>query len=171
MGQWYAIKTAARRERIVAAGLAERGFTFFLPMETTWSGSPQVQNMEPLLPGYVFVCCDERDFADLHGIEGAAGFVRYLRDDGLLWPAEFPSRAILGLQVDERAGLFDRTRTIKPPKYQPKRGTRVRIKAGPYLGFFAKVLSAPSSARRKVMIEGFDPPRHKTLDIDHLEAA
>ena len=32
MSNWYAIRTAARRERQVAASLAERGFTFFLPL-------------------------------------------------------------------------------------------------------------------------------------------
>lgn len=171
MSEWYALRTEPRRELTVAAGLAERRITFFLPMETEWRGQPRVRHMSPLLPGYAFVLCDSDTFADLHGIEGVLGFVRYLRDDGLLWPAAFPGRAILGLQMDERSGAFDRTRLVKPPRYQPKKGERVKIKAGPYLGFFAKVLSAPSAARRKLLIEGFEAPRHKTLDVAHLEAA
>lgn len=171
MSQWYALRTATRRETVVASGLAERGFAFFLPMETDWQGKPKVRHMSPLLPGYVFVLADSDSFADLHGMEAVQGFVRYMRDDGILWPAEFPARAILGLQMDERNGAFDRTRTVKAPRYQPKKGERVKIKAGPYLGYFARVLSAPSSARRKLLIEGFETPRHKTLDVAHLEAA
>lgn len=169
--EWFAVCTAPQGETLAAAGLAERGFTFFLPMEMDWRGTPRVRHMAPLLPGYVFVVCTEDDFADLHGIEGIQGLVRYLREDGVSWPLAFPAREILGLQMDERNGAFDRTRVTKAPRYQPKKGNRVRIKAGPYLGFFAKVLAAPSDVRRKVMIEGFDPPRHKTLDVAHLEAA
>lgn len=169
---WYALRTASRQERHVAAGLAERGFTFFLPMETDWRGKPHVRHMEPLLPGYVFVVITSGDdIAELHGLEHTQGFVRYMRDDGYLWPVMFPARAVLGLQMDERAGAFDRTRKIKPPKYQPKRGERVQIQAGDYYGYFAKVLSSPSGDRRKLLIEGFDKPRHKTLDVAHLVAA
>lgn len=171
MSQWFAIRTATRRERQVAAGLAERGFTFFLPMSTDWSGQPRVKHMEPLLPGYVFVLCEDKHFADLHGVEDVQGFVRYMRDDGLLWPVAFPAMEILRFQADERAGLFDKTRTVKPPKYRPKKGERVQITAGDYYGYFAKVLAAPNKDRRKLMIEGFDPPRHKTLDVAHLVAA
>lgn len=171
MTDWYAIRTASRQERHVAAGLAERGFTFFLPMETEWRGQPRVRNMEPLLPGYVFVLCQANDFADLHGIEHVAGLVRYYREDGLLWPMPFPGREILRFQMDERSGAFDRTQLVKPPRYRPKKGERVQITAGDYYGFFAKVLSSPAQDRRKLLIEGFGKPRHKTLDVAHLVAA
>lgn len=169
--EWYALRTAAQRECQAAAGLAERGFTFFLPMETDWHGKPRVRHMTPLLPGYVFTLCSSDDFADLHGLEHVQGLVRYTREDGSLWPLAFPGRAILGLQMDERNGLFDRTRLIKAPKYQPKKGERVQIKAGTYLGYFAKVLSSPTQDRRKLLIEGLTPDRRKTLDVAHLAAA
>lgn len=172
MSQWYAIRINASRERQVAASLAERRITFFLPMRTDWAGQPRVRHMSPLLPGYVFVLGDDDTIAVLHEFEDVSGPVRYMRDDGNLWPYVFPLAAVIGLQADERAGLFDYTRSIKPPKYRPKAGARVKIKAGPYLGFFAKVLAATAEDRRRVRIEGdFDSPRHKTLDVAHLEAA
>ena len=171
MSEWFALRTATRRESTVAAGLAERDFTFFLPMETDWKGQPRVKHMEPLMPGYVFVLCDSDGFANLHGIEGVQGFVRYMREDGLLWPAAFPGLAILGLQMDERAGVFDRTRTVKAPKYRPRSGARVQITAGTYLGYFAKVLAAAPNERFKLAVEGFEKMRHKTLDVAHLAAA
>jgi transcription antitermination factor NusG len=169
MSDWYAIRTITRQERKVAAGLAERRYPIFLPMETTWRGGER--HMDPLIPSYVFVLCELEDFADIHGIEGVCGFVRYVRDDGVAWPAPFPARAILGLQIDERAGAFDTTRQVKAKKYLPKKGDQVRIKAGPYFSFLAKVLSSPRGGRAKLLIEGFDRPRRKTLDVGHLEAA
>lgn len=171
MTAWYALITEPRRERQAAVGLAERRFTFFLPMQTDWVGSPKVRHMEPLIPGYLFVLCQETDLAQLHGVDGICGVVRYMRDDGVLWPAPMPAGAILGLQMDERTGLFDKTRTIKPPKYRPKKGETVKIKAGPYFGFLAKVLASPSKDRRKLIVQGFDPPRHTTTDVSNLEAA
>jgi len=172
MTHWHAIRTEPRQERAVAAALAERGFTFFLPMETDWRGKPPVLHMEPVIPGYVFVLVTkDADFAELHELEHVGGFVRYLGDDGVMWPMPLPAAEILRFQCDERAGLFDKTRHVKPPKYRPKKGARVQITGGDYYGFFAKVLAAPSKDRRKLLIEGFDPPRHKTLDVAHLAAA
>ena len=171
ISQWYCVTTAPRRECAVAAGLAERMFTFFLPMATEWKGKPRVRHMEPLLPSYVLVLCAERDLADLHGIEHVVGFVRYVREDGVRWPVAFPMEDVLGLQAEERAGVFDATRKVKPPKYLPKKGERVQITAGTYMGYFAKVLASPDADRRKLIVEGFEPPRHKTLDVEHLVAA
>lgn len=172
MAQWYALRTESRQERAVAAGLAERGLTVFLPMETDWRGQPRVKHMEPILPGYVFVLmtCDN-DFAEVHELEHVGGFVRYLGDDQIMWPMPFPTCDILRFQSDERAGLFDKTRNVAPPRYRPKKGSRVQITAGDYYGHFAKVISAPSKDRRKLAIEGFDPPRHKTLEVSQLAAA
>lgn len=171
ISQWFCVTTAPRRERAVAAGLAERSFTFFLPMATDWRGKPRTRHMEPLLSGYVLVLCAEHDLAELHGIEHVVGFVRYVREDGVRWPVAFPMKDVLGLQAEERAGAFDFTRNVKPPKYRPKKGDRVQITAGTYMGYFAKVLASPDADRRKLIVEGFDPPRRKTLDVGHLAAA
>jgi transcription antitermination factor NusG len=169
MTQWYALRTASRRERVVAANLAERGFPIFLPMETSWRGPHR--HMEPLMPGYVFALCEPEDFANLHGIEGVQGFVRYIREDGIAWPAAFPATVILGLQIEERWGAFDATRQVKPPRYRPRKGDTVRIMAGTYYGFMAKVLAAPQGERCKLLIDGFEKARHRTEDVAHLTAA
>lgn len=170
MSNWYAVRTVSAKERKVALLLSERGFSIFLPMETDYRGQPRQRHMEPLMPGYVFVLCDWEDFAEIHGVEGASGFVRYMRDDGVAWPAPFPLKAILGLQIEERAGLFDKTRSQKPKRYHPKKGEQVQIIAGPYYQFVAKVLSV-NGTTAKLMIEGFDKPRRKSIDIAHMQAA
>lgn len=167
--EWYALRVETQHERTVAALLAERGFPTFVPMMRELRGGEPYTG--PLMPGYCFVLCEPGDFADLRDIEHVAGFVCLIREDGVAWPAAFPGKAVLRLQMDERAGLFDLTRKVKAPKYRPKKGERVQITAGDYFSFFATVLAAPSKDRRKLLIEGFDPPRHKTLDVAHMVAA
>lgn len=168
---WYALCTGPQQERRVAASVAERGYSFFLPMETEWDDAAHTQRtMRPVFRGYVFVLCELQDLADLHGIEGVTGLFRYLRDGGLLWPRDFPAGEILALQIDERAGVFDYTCAVKP-RYRPKKGEHVRITAGPYFNHVAKVLATPRGRRVKLLIEGFDKPRYRTEEVGHLIAA
>ena len=171
MGHWYALRTTTGRETSVAVHLAERRLTFFLPMQTDWNGD--AKHMTPLLPGYVFVRCGLEEIATLIGLEGVIQAVRYVRDDGELWPIPFPDVVILGLQIEERAGTFDFTRLAIAPKYRPRKGETVRITAGPYFDFVATVLAAPRAGRCKLLIqhETFEAPRKKTLDVGHLTAA
>jgi transcription antitermination factor NusG len=169
--EWYAVTVLPRRERAVAASIAERHFPIFLPMQTEWRGSGR--HMEPLMPSYVFVLCEPGDFAEIHGIEGVCGFVRYIRDDGIAWPIPLPSIAILGLQIEERAGTYDYTQQVRQPRYKPRKGEQVRITAGDYYGFVATVLATPQGDRCKLMIqhETFEAPRRRTEDVAHLTAA
>lgn len=173
MTHWYALCTEPRRETVVAAGLAERSYPFFLPMQTDWRGQPLQRHMEPLLPGYVFVLCELEDLAELRALEGVQSLFRYVRGDGLLWPMEFPGREILGLQIEERSGTYDLTKLVKAPKYRPRKGDAVRIMAGPYFNFVATVLSTPQGDRCKLLIqhETFEAPRNRTEDVAHLAAA
>lgn len=167
---WYAIRARGAQERTAAVTLIECGFTVFLPMGAYWRGSPRVKHHEPLMPGYVFVRCEPEDFADIHGLEGIQGFVRYYREDGAMWPIPLPDREILKVQVEERAGVYDYTRD-KRVRYRPRKGEMVKITAGPYLGFIAKVLATPRGDRAKLLVEGFDAPRNRTEDIRYLTEA
>ena len=173
MSEWYALRTRGGQENVVAAGLAERHFRFFLPMQTDHRGHPPRRHMEPLFPGYVWVLCELTELADLRGIEGVESLFRYIANDGHLWPAEFPARVILGLQIEERAGTYDFTRKVAPPKYRPRKGDRVQITAGDYYGFLATVLATPQGDRCKLLIqhETFEAPRNRTEDVAHLTAA
>jgi transcription antitermination factor NusG len=171
MTDWYAVCTTTSAERRVGAALAERLYPVFLPMETHWSVEPgraKERRCDPLLPGYLFVLCEPEDFAEISGIEDVRGFVRYVRNDGVLWPYILPSAAILGLQMDERSGVFDDTVQVR---YKPRKGERVKITAGPYFNYVAKVLETPRGKRVQLLIEGFDPPRHRKEALAHLAAA
>lgn len=171
MSIWYAVRVATGQEREVGASLAERLYPIFLPMLTDWHvepGRPKERRCEPLLPGYLFVLCEEEDFAEIKGVEDVHAFVRYIRDDGNAWPVEFPADVILGLQMDERGGAFDKTLIFH---YRPRKGEMVKITAGPYFNCIAKVIATPRGKRASLLVEGFGSARHRTEDIAHLSAA
>ncbi|MCR5874379.1 transcription termination/antitermination NusG family protein [Phenylobacterium sp. J426] len=172
MSQWYAIRTATRREGAAMAALTEKGFTVFTPHETVPRKVNRVLEAvtRPLLPGYVFVLTDPDRFAEVRKIDAVLGFVRYYLG-GVLTPVAFPFAAILEMQIAERAGHYDSTRTRKPNAYHPRKGEKVQITAGPYMSFVATVLAAPRGQRAKLLIEGPFPARKKTVDVRHLQAA
>ena len=53
---WYALRVKARREKLVAASLGNRGYVAFLPQYTsTRRWSDRIRELEqPLFPGYLF---------------------------------------------------------------------------------------------------------------------
>jgi transcription antitermination factor NusG len=54
---WYAVHTRARRERVVAASLRQKGMTTFLPLVARtrrWNDQQKVVQVS-LFPGYMFV--------------------------------------------------------------------------------------------------------------------
>lgn len=167
--QWFAIRSATRREDAAFDGLVERGFTVFLPCETRWSQNPwnKVKVERPLYRGYMFVLCAPQDFHQILDIEGVHQFVRYMVDDVMV-PMPIPTAAVIEIQASERAGLYDSTRVYKPP-YRPKKGDRVEVTSGPWQSFIGKLLSTPTRDRAHVMIEG-PHGRGVTLNVAHLTA-
>lgn len=163
MSQWYAVRTATRREFTALGGLVDREYAVFMPMKRVWSvltrPGQKVAIDRPLLPGYLFVLCSPEDWRSIKptdgrgGIEGVSGFVTAVGPDGIARPIAFPLDAVVGLQADERAGVYDYTRAERV-KYQPKKGDRVQVKAGPWLAFIGRVLDTPRGERAHVMLEG-----------------
>ena len=174
MSQWYAIRVVTQRADKVTESLDERGFSTFMPHERVSRkiGRHMVQHDRPMFPGYLFVLCRDgdrdSDFPEVRAISGVVEFVRVI-EAGVLTPIAFPTLAILKMQAEERAGKYDRTRA-RPNQYQPRKGDRVQITAGPWIAFIAKVLNTPRGKRAKVMIEG-PFGRGETIDVAHLKAA
>lgn len=174
MSNWYAVRVVVQRAEKVAESLTEhkRRFSVFAPHERVNRkiGRHMVQHDRPMFPGYLFVLCepDADDFSAIRQVSGVIEFVRVM-EAGAFTPIAFPLSAILTIQAEERAGRYDRTRR-KPNKYQPRKGDRVQITAGPWIKFIGKVLSTPRGERASVMIEG-PFGRGETIDIGHLKAA
>jgi transcription antitermination factor NusG len=168
--QWFAVRSATRRETAAHDGLVEQGFTVFLPCETRWSQNRwnKVKIDRPLFRGYMFVLCAPEDFHQILDIEGVHQFVRYMANE-IMVPMPIPTAAVIEIQANERRGAFDATRVYTPP-YRPKKGDRVRVTSGPWQAFIGKLLSTPTKDRAHVMIEG-PHGRGVTLNVAHLSAA
>jgi transcription antitermination factor NusG len=171
LSQWYAVRTSTRRERAAHDELKEAGFAVFMPCEIVLRRLARDYEVvsRPLFPGYLFVLCGDADFAEVRALQSIHAFVCSEDDEGVPRPMAIPLPAIILLQAEERAGLYDRTRQKKPP-YRPKKGEKVRITAGPWQTFMARVLNTPRGKRAQVMIEG-PYGRGMTVDIEHLTAA
>jgi transcription antitermination factor NusG len=171
MSNWYAIRTATRRESTAYDGLVERKFTPFLPMSTHWRRSArkgEVKVDRPLFPGYIFVLCRPEDMPGILKIEACSQFVRYVVNDELT-PVIFPPGEIIKVQAAECRGEYDYTRKTAPktkPTY--RRGDKIRVVAGPWQTFVGKVLSTPTRDRIHVMIEG---PHGRGVGLDVAQVA
>lgn len=170
MSQWYAIRSATRREWSALAGLKEQKFTVFMPCETYWRQTKWTKGKDerPIYPGYMFVLCEPEDFHQILDIEAVHQFVRYMVGDAMI-PMPIPLDEVIQIQAEERAGKFDATRFTKV-RYTPKKGERVKITGGTWSGFFATVLATPVKGRAKLLAEGRFGAK-VTLDVAHLDAA
>lgn len=164
LSQWYCVRTMVRQEIGAMKALDERGFASFMPMETFVRQTSKVREpaQRPLFPGYLFVLCREGDLAPILDLDRIQQFVRYQRGDGASRPMPFPLKAILGMQCEERAGLYDSARNAKIA-YRPRKGDKVRITGGPWMTYVARVLKAPGSKRVRVLAEG---PHGQAFEID-----
>jgi len=172
--QWYAVRTATRREHQAAGALADAEFTTYLPVATRWGkvgrcgGQPKRIDY-PLIPGYLFVLCTLDDLASVTAVDCVHTLVCATFADGDSHPIPFPLKDIIGLQAEEAGGLYDHTRGERP-KYRPKKGDRVRVIVGTYLTFIGRVLATPKGERVHVMLEG-PGGRGKDFLAHEIEAA
>jgi len=60
-GHWWVGHTKARSEKALAWDLLHANIDYFLPMikRVTFSGGRKRHGMQPLFPGYVFICGDQ----------------------------------------------------------------------------------------------------------------
>jgi transcription antitermination factor NusG len=168
---WYCVRSATRQETKTLARLTEKGYAVFLPCETVQRrlGGADERVHRPLFPGYMFILCEPDNHPEILEMEGVHQFVRVGTGENLR-PFPWPSSVIIGLQAQERAGDFDRTRAKPPPAYKPRKGDKVQVTAGHWHSYIGTVLNTPTKARALVKIEG---PFGKgvTLDVAHLKAA
>lgn len=76
--KWYVIKTMSRAEKKTAERLDTLGFTNYLPLQTTikqWSDRKKKIEV-PLIPGVLFVNCNESELIGIYDIRGVHSILR-----------------------------------------------------------------------------------------------
>lgn len=169
---WYVVRSATRMEAQANQDLLDLGFTVFLPVEVRWThplrSLKRVKVSRPLLPGYMFVLARECDLGVVGGAEHVHAVVSIPTEAGPRAMA-VPMHQVTALQAEVRDGDHDHT-LIKRAPYRPGKGDRVKIVAGTWMTFFARVLATPKGERAQVMIEG-PHGRGASVIVKHLSAA
>jgi transcription antitermination factor NusG len=168
MSDWYAIRTATRREYDANQALYEAGFPFYCPSDThdrKLKGDVEVI-VRPRFPGYGFVRCEAEDLAAICAIRFVHNVLLYTDRHGELRPLKVPPHVVAALFEAQWTGLFDRRSTL----YIPERGDRVKLGAGKWaaLGYVYEIVSITSDKRRAILSKAGWKVEE---DVAHLVAA
>ncbi|WP_443938135.1 UpxY family transcription antiterminator [Pedobacter sp. MW01-1-1] len=137
--KWYPVYTRSRAEKKAFEGLQNKQITAYLPLKKTlkqWSDRKKLIE-EPLIKSYLFVYMSAKEHAEVLMTNGIARFVYF---SGKI--ASIPEKQIedLKLLLATEADLEIFEHDIKP-------GEKVLIKAGPFKGIIAELVSVQNKQR------------------------
>jgi transcription antitermination factor NusG len=181
---WNILRVAPHMERRVRDTLADVGLKVYVPIEKRWpKGYERMSKAQklrarpitrPLIPSYIFALLPDDESLDLargnHAVREVMCF------DGK--PIRVPARELGGMVLFEACHAFDET--WEPPKRKGKKrgkggkakwkaGQRVKVKDGPFAGFFAEVLRAGRDERVVVATRIFGRVSDVELEPDQVE--
>lgn len=164
---WFAIRTAAQRERAVELVLSRKGYAVFLPLEfkTRYRGKSRGARKEhqiialPLFPRYLFVG-GEFNWPELMserhvvGVVGFNGRPAPIRDEEMN-------------RVREIASSLP---TLEPKKRSPRVGDLVKINGGAFAGHVVKI-EGLHGRKARIFMNLFGSRKVVEIDAANLEAA
>lgn len=161
---WYAVRCRPQAEAKAIAGLMERRFDTYMPVEVrlrrTLRGRKRVEH--PLIPGYIFV--GVKSWQSLYFVTRVEAVQEVISVGGAAYP--IPSRFVYDLMARQGTGEFDFT----PRKKDLVKGGSATVLSGIYKDRIAELITAPAEGRAEIMIAGFLGGR-MTVDVRNLEAA
>jgi transcription antitermination factor NusG len=160
VGNWWVGHTKARTEKAFAWDMISAGVGYFLPMvkRVTFTGGRKRHFMQPLFPGYVFFCGDEK--------------ARYA--------ALSTKRLCQAIEVFDRAHLIDELSSIERVikfgmalEFYPFAvvGKRCRVTKGPLQGTEGVVIRRDNSTRFVLEVSVLGKGASLEIDADLLEPA
>lgn len=161
---WYLAQLKPNCHRIAERNLTRQGFRIFLPQhQETWRRNGKFSTgLRPLFPGYLFVAFDPTRGL-WRAINGTYGVSRLVCAGNV--PQAVPDEIVTGLMARcDRAGVFDTAIPFRS-------GDQVRIGAGPFLDFVARVEEMASDQRVWVLLDLMGRQTRIALDTRVLRAA
>ena len=162
MAFWACARVEPRREAVAERFLQRAGFLTYCPRlyERRLRQGKRIESVTPLFPGYTFLTIEQQWHVALR-IIGVCGLI--MGDER---PARVPDAVIAGLKSRERAdGLIE---LIKPVGL--KRGDRVRISRGPFVGHLALFGGMKPRERCEVLLALLGAPQRVALARQDIEA-
>lgn len=161
---WFIVQCKANRHRLAEKNLARQGFDTFLPMQksTTRKSSCFVTNLQPLFPGYMFVGFNIT-YSPWSKINSTIGVSRLMCISGQ--PSPIPEKLIssLILRCDDTGAVI--------PSQVFKKGERVKLVAGPFANFVAKIEDIDSKSRVLILLDFLGQPTRTKVSITNLFVA
>jgi len=137
--RWYPVYTRSRAEKKADDELNRKGISTYLPLKKTvkqWSDRKKIVE-EPLIKSYLFLYISAKEYAEVLMTNGIARFVYF---SGKI--ASIPDQQIHDLKL-----LLATDADLEVIDYEIKPGERVLIKAGPFKGIIAELVSVQNKQR------------------------
>lgn len=143
--KWYPVYTRSRAEKKAYDELIKKGIQCYLPLKKTlkqWSDRKKIVE-EPLIKSYLFVYISAKEYAEVLMTNGIA---RFLYFSGNI--ASMPEQQIENLKL-----LLATDAELEVLEYDIKAGEKVSIKAGPFKGMLAEIVSLHNKRRLILRLE------------------
>ncbi len=137
--RWYPVYTRSRSEKKAFEELNRKGILAYLPLRKAvkqWSDRKKIVE-EPLIKSYLFVYISGKEYAEVLMTNGIARFIYF---SGQI--ATIPEQQITDLKL-----LLATDADLEVLEYDIKPGERVLIKAGPFKGIMAELVSVQNKQR------------------------
>ena len=131
--RWYPIYTRSRFEKKTQAELIKKQIVSYLPLKKTikqWSDRKKIVE-EPLLSSYLFIYISAKEYND---VLLTHGFSRFIYFSGKI--AHLPDK-----QLEDLKMLLAHSSDLEIISYDISLGEKVLIKAGPFKGIIAELVS------------------------------
>lgn len=146
--QWYLIHTKPLAERLAQANLERQGYSTYLPQVRQSQPCRELreQRVAALFPRYLFLrlAIGEQSLQPIHSTIGVSNIVRFGMRCALV-------RDVVIEELRSRADPITGMHTLRPST-RFARGTRVRIKAGPFCGIDGIFERAEGAARVTILL-------------------
>jgi len=137
--RWYPVYTHSRAEKKAYEELNKKAILAYLPLKKTvkqWSDRKKIVE-EPLINSYLFAYISAKEYAEVLMTNGIARFIYF---SGKI--ASIPDQQINDLKL-----LLATDADLEIIDYDIKPGERVLIKAGPFKGVIAELVSVQNKQR------------------------
>jgi transcriptional antiterminator RfaH len=137
--RWYPVYTRSRAEKKANEELNRKGIQTYLPLKKVvkqWSDRKKIVE-EPLIKSYLFAYISAREYAEVLMTNGVARFIYFSNQ-----VAPIPDQQIHDLKL-----LLATDADLELIDYDIKPGESVLIKAGPFKGIIAELVSVHNKQR------------------------